>query len=220
MLELKNLSIIRRHRPICEGLNRNLNKGGTLIISGNNGSGKSSLMETLLGRLSPSAGAVLLDGHNMSTLGNQQKKTFYESIGYVSQWPQLRPLDAVRQSVHHSAATKLQEERMMKFLELDQKSHLFTQDLSYAQQRRLDLGRSLVHQPKLLFWDEPFLGLDEHWKKQFIQALKELQELGTTIIISTVTPNDFASFQEKEEIKLSHNSPPKEDEFEAELFSP
>jgi ABC-type multidrug transport system ATPase subunit len=166
-------------------ISADIQKGSCFVITGRNGSGKSTLMNTLMGLQAPQAGKVLIDGHDLFQLSKADKKDFFKKTGFAQQQLHLRPLDTVRKVLNHDSADTIQRERIMKFISLETRAKSLVKELSYAEKRRLDLARSLVHQPKLVIWDEPFLGMDELWTVQFIQALRELQDLGTTLIISS-----------------------------------
>lgn len=172
------------------------------MIQGKNGSGKSSLISCLISSEKPSRGQVLMDEHNLHRLSRTDRQQFMASTGVVFQYDTLRPFDTVRKALSHHKAEKLERERMLKFLGFENRARSLVKTLSFAERRRLDLGRSLVHQPQLLVWDEPFLALDRHWKQQFLQALKELKDLGTTMIVATVSPENFQELYPSKIIQL------------------
>jgi ABC-type multidrug transport system ATPase subunit len=196
MLTLSNISISHSSRPVVSELSANIPKGTCFVITGGNGTGKSSVMNSLMGLQKPEKGQILLDGHDLYELSRKEKKDFYKGTGLVQQQVHLRPLDSVRKALNHDGSDKIQRERMMKFIALEHRAKSLVKELSYAEKRRLDLARSLVHQPKLVLWDEPFLGMDGLWTAQFVQALSELQELGTTLILSSSHPDTFSSLKD------------------------
>ncbi len=196
MLTLSNISASYGSRTCLSECSAEIKKGSCFIITGKNGSGKSTLMDTLMGLRKPEQGKVLIDGHELYELSHAEKKDFFQKTGFVQQDLHLRPLDTVRKALDHNASDGIQRERMLKFIALENRAKSLVKELSYAEKRRLDLARSLVHQPKLLLWDEPFIGLDQHWKEQFTQALRELQDLGTTLIISTPQAETFSSLKD------------------------
>ena len=202
MLELKHLTIRHQNRMLCEDLSVEIEKGSVVVLKGKNGSGKSSLMHCLKGTEKADKGRVFLDGHDLHQLNKTERQQFLASTGMVFQTPSLRPLDSIIKTLDHQHADKIKRERMLKFLDFEHHGRKLIKDLSFAEQRRIDLGRSLVNQPKLVLWDEPFLGLDSSWRKKFLQALRELKDLGTTIIIATVNPQDLEELQVDKIIQL------------------
>ena len=202
MLQIKNISLQQGNKMICENLESSLEKGQFLLIKGKNASGKSTLIHSLFGMHEPTKGQIFIDGYDIYKLDTKARQQFLNKSGIAFQMPHLRMYDTVKLAVDHHGADNIQRNRMLKFLELDTKSQTLVKNLSCSELRRLDLGRSIVHQPRLVIWDTPFLCLDEYWKKKFLQALKELKELGTTIIMSCICACDFDELKPDKIIQL------------------
>lgn len=196
MLTLSKITLQYKSRPVVSELNAEVDKGQCFVITGKNGTGKSTLIHSLMGLHAPDMGRVLLDGHDLYALSRKEQQDFLKMTGLVQQTIHLRPYDTVRKALDHTGSDTIQRERMLKFIGLDHRAQSLIKELSSAEQRRLDLARSLVHQPKLVIWDEPFLGLDSFWKDQFVQALRELQDLGTTLIIACTDPSPFSTLHD------------------------
>lgn len=196
MLTLSSVSLNHGNRPCVTELSFEIQKGSCCVITGKNASGKTTLMDALMGLHRPESGQILIDGHDLYQLQKSGKKAFFSKTGLVQQQVHLRPLDTVRKALDHEMADSIQRERMIKFVGLEQRANGLVKELSFSEQRRLDLARSLVHQPKLVIWDEPFIGLDDDWKARFVQALRELQDLGTSTIVATTSPAIFASLKD------------------------
>lgn len=200
MLQLHHLTLYRGNKRICEQLSLDIEKGNTCIISGKNGSGKSSLIDGLIGRIKPQSGQVLLDGHDVSTLSGRDRKIFVQSTGIVLQEPLLRAHDSVRKTLQHASVEEVQ--KALSFLGLEHEPEQFVGQLSYSQRRKLDLVRSLVHSPRMIVWDEPFQGLDRESIEAFHVPLRELKQSGATIIVATFHPSDFSFLNPEKIIEL------------------
>jgi|CXWL01.1.fsa_nt_gi ABC-type multidrug transport system ATPase subunit len=190
MLQLKNLTVISGHKTVCENLSLEIDKGTTLIIHGSNGSGKTTLIECLIGHREPNSGQVLLDQHDLHHLGRQEKKLFRESTGIALQQSLLRPLDSIKKTLSLLHKDKDKIDGMLEFLGFHQQN-ILVKNLSWGEIRRLDLVRSLANDPSLLIWDEPFLGLDDHYREKFQSLLLKLKHLGSTIIVATKKHKHF-----------------------------
>lgn len=200
MLQLHKLTLYRGNKRVCEELSLDIEKGNSCIISGKNGSGKSSLIDCLIGRIRPQSGQVLLDGSDLSNLSMKDRRVFAQSTGVVLQEPLLRPQDTIRKTLHQGSKEEVQ--RALTFLDLQDFLDHLVQDLSFSQRRKLDLVRSLIHSPRMIIWDEPFLGLDRSTAEHFHSLLLELKQGGATIIISTLKPYDFLFLNPEKIIEL------------------
>lgn len=200
MLQLHHLTLVRGDKQICDQLSLDIEKGNSCVISGKNATGKSSLVDCLIGRLAPQGGQVLLDGHDVSRLSPKDRKIFLQSTGIVFQEAFLRPHDTVLKILHQGS--QVQVEKALQFLGLQEVPDRFVQDLSWSQRRKLDLVRSLIHSPRMIVWDEPFAGLDRFSIESFFPALLDLKQNGATIIIATLTPSDFSFLNPEKVIVL------------------
>ena len=202
MLQLKNFTLSRGNRTICKNLNVEIESASIIIIEGKNGSGKSSLIGCLIGKRKPTEGAVLLDDRHVHRLGRREKKLFFESTGLVFQESSLKAFDTIAKTLSQNKVSKEATASMLAFLGFEHRSKEMVRNLSYSEQRKLDLGRSLIHQPRLLIWDEPFMGLDYDTRKNFHKALSDLKTSGSTIIICTVNADQFRFLNPEKIIQL------------------
>lgn len=199
MLQLININLHRKTRKLCSDLSVDIDQGSCLIITGDNSSGKTTLIECLIGRLKPFHGKVLMDGHDLHALSKSEKKLFFESSGIVLHENTLRPYDTVTKALSHHKEEKEELENMLAFLGFEKSAKEMIHNLSFAERRRLDLARSLMHHPRLVIWDEPFVGLDTETVEKFQKALLDLKKSGATIIVSTINSDQF-SFLDPEKI--------------------
>ncbi|HAA79070.1 MAG TPA: ABC transporter, partial [Microbacteriaceae bacterium] len=163
-------------------------KGSLFAFLGTNGAGKSTTINCLTTLMSPDAGKVELGGFQ---LGRDDHK-IRSLIGTVFQDSVLDPLLTARENLELKAALYGVEDSKAR---IDQLSALIdlgdfiTQRygiLSGGQKRRVDIARALVHQPRVLFLDEPTAGLDLHSRDIVWSTLQEIREsLGLTIFLTT-----------------------------------
>jgi putative ABC transport system ATP-binding protein len=171
-----------------------IEKGEFLAIIGPSGSGKSTLMN-MIGCLDrPQSGRYLLDGKDIGRMNDNQLAIIRNGkIGFIFQnfnlLTKLTALENVELPLLYGGIpTKERREKALEALNkvglMDRSSHLPTQ-LSGGQQQRVAIARALVGGPSILLADEPTGALDSKTSKEIIQVMKDLNELGHTIILIT-----------------------------------
>ncbi|MFK9090406.1 ABC transporter ATP-binding protein [Bacillus salipaludis] len=171
-----------------------IEKGEFLAIIGPSGSGKSTLMN-MIGCLDrPQSGRYLLDGKDIGKMNDNQLATIRnQKIGFIFQnfnlLTKLTALENVELPLLYSGVpAKERRERALEGLNKvglkDRGGHLPTQ-LSGGQQQRVAIARALVGNPAILLADEPTGALDSKTSKEILLVMKELNELGHTIILIT-----------------------------------
>lgn len=169
-------------------------KGEFLAIIGPSGSGKSTLMN-MLGCLDrPDSGNYLLDGKDIGKMNDNQLASIRnQKIGFIFQnFNLLAKLTAVENVelplLYAGVSTKERRELAMESLKnvglADRAGHLPSQ-LSGGQQQRVAIARALAGNPSILLADEPTGALDSKTSKEILGLMKELNELGNTIILIT-----------------------------------
>ena len=174
-------------------------KGIDLVIEGNepvaiigqNGAGKTTLVKHFNGILRPTSGQVLINGEDINSRSTAQ---WSKTVGYVFQNPDDQLfLDSVRKELEFGPRQiGMDEKKIQELLEwtarlcgLEDKLDFFVDGLSRGMKQRLCLARALIHDPAILILDEPTSGLDPRTRFEFREILKELQESGKTIVISS-----------------------------------
>ncbi|MDD5739113.1 MAG: ATP-binding cassette domain-containing protein [Candidatus Pacebacteria bacterium] len=190
IIEVKNLTKKFGDLMAVDSVSFNVAKGEIFAFLGPNGAGKSTTIKMLTTLLKPSSGKILLDGFNPSTNPDQVRHSF----GIVFQDPSLDDeLTAFENMEFHGVlyglAKKVRRERieqLLSFVELwDRRKHL-VKNFSGGMKRRLEIARGLLHQPKVLFLDEPTLGLDPQTRNHMWAYLQDLNKKeGTTIFFTT-----------------------------------
>ena len=168
-----------------------------VFIVGRSGSGKTTLLNLLSGILEPTSGTVLFEDKDI-TLMSDTEKSYYrnESIGFVPQslgaLPNLSVLDNVRVPFFLFKRDGDTEGRALSLLEVMGIAHLkdeMPKNLSGGESKRMLIARALMNAPKLLIADEPTANLDAETAAGVIQAVKDVNKLGTAVLIVTHDSN-------------------------------
>ena len=158
----------------------NVNKGEIFAFLGPNGAGKTTTIRMLTTMLKPNSGKILVN--NFNTLNKQQEVR--SSFGIVFQDFSLdNELTALENLNFHAALysvpKKLAQERiehLLKLVDLWDRRNDFIKTFSGGMKRRLEIARGLIHHPKILFLDEPTLGLDPQTRNKMWDYVKKLNE--------------------------------------------
>ena len=178
---------------MLHGVTLQVDDGEVVAVLGPSGSGKSTLLGLLAGLDRPSEGTVMLDGIDLHTLSEDARARLRrDRIGFVFQTFQLIPSLSAQENVQvpldlrgDSAAA----ERARALLERvglgDRRGH-YPAQLSGGEQQRVAIARAFVHEPRILFADEPTGNLDAATGGSIVELLSELnRELGTTLVLVT-----------------------------------
>jgi ABC-2 type transport system ATP-binding protein len=168
-----------------DGLDLELGTGELFGLLGPNGAGKSSTLRVLIGQRPPCAGRVMVFGHDIVCDWAKIKPLF----GYVpdrenhfEEFSGRRNL-AVFAGLYHVSARRVDE--CLAQVELDEAGDLPVRGYSMGMRRKLLLARALLHQPRLLYLDEPTANLDIHSCKLVRQVLRQLVAAGGTVMLTT-----------------------------------
>jgi zinc transport system ATP-binding protein len=194
ILEVKDLSFSYPDKSILHRLSFDVEEGDFLCISGTNGTGKSTLLKLILNELTPTEGSIKING----VLSHKFKD--YSKIAYVSQKATSfnRDFPATveeivslglypRNKMFHFKTKKdreLIDEALKKMGMLDYKDRKIGQ-LSGGQQQRVFIAKALISNPRIIFLDEPTVGIDIKAVDSICCLLGELNQSGITIIMVT-----------------------------------
>jgi len=170
-----------------KNINLDIKKGEILALLGPNGAGKTTLISTICGIVSPTSGTVTVDGNDIIT---DFRKT-RQMIGLVPQELTLGAFEQVLQTVSFSRGLfgcKKDENyliQLLKDLSLYDKKDIEVRALSGGMKRRVLIAKALSHEPQILFLDEPTAGVDVELRKDMWMIVRQLQDKGVTIILTT-----------------------------------
>lgn len=183
----------RNYRTIraVNEINLSIEQGEMVGYIGENGAGKSTTIKMLTGILQPTSGILKVNGYDP----HREREKFVKTIGVVfgqrSQlWWDLAVQESFQllQKVYRVPDEKYQPHiaRMIEVLDISKLMDQPVRKLSLGQRMRCELAAALIHQPSLLFLDEPTIGLDVLVKENIRQFLRDInQELKTTILLTT-----------------------------------
>lgn len=165
-------------------------QGEIFAFLGPNGAGKTTTIKILTTLLKPTSGEVQLDGLNPAVEHNEARKRF----GIVFQDPSLdEELTAYENMDFHGVLYKVpgkiraeRIEKLLRLFELWDRRDSFVKQFSGGMKRRLEIARGLLHTPKIVFLDEPTLGLDPQTRNQLWTHVKKLnEEEQVTVFLTT-----------------------------------
>lgn len=184
-----------RELTVLNRVSFSINEGTSCAIVGPSGSGKTTLLGLCAGLDKPTAGTVMLKNQKISGLNESElSKVRNEQIGFVFQSFQLIPTLTALENVMvpielRGTAYKDVEARALELLDqvgLAERVHHYPNQLSGGEQQRVGLARAFIHQPDVLFADEPTGNLDGETGAQIETLLFDLnRSLGTTLVIVT-----------------------------------
>ncbi|OGD67713.1 cell division ATP-binding protein FtsE [Candidatus Campbellbacteria bacterium RIFOXYC2_FULL_35_25] len=162
-------------------------------IVGHSGAGKTTLLKMLLAEDHPTEGFVFFGSSDVSKLKKDQKNKFRRKVGVIFQDFRLLPHKTAYENVSFAmeAAGRTEEEiesdvpHVLELVDLGDKMWNFPHELSGGEKQRLAIARAIVNQPDLLIADEPTGNLDPINTFEIVQILKKINELGTTVILTT-----------------------------------
>lgn len=188
IISIKNLSktYASGHQALKE-VNLAIKKGEILALLGPNGAGKTTLISIICGLVSPSEGTVHVDGFDII---KDYRKT-RQLIGLVPQELTLPSFDTAVNTLNFSRGlfgkkpNKALIKQMLTDLSLLDKKDTEIRMLSGGMKRRVLIAKALVHEPSILFLDEPTAGVDVELRKDMWNIVRRLRESGVTIILTT-----------------------------------
>jgi len=170
-----------------KGISLKVNKGEILALLGPNGAGKTSLISTICGITNPSSGSVFIDGYDISKNFRDARKL----VGLVPQDITLEPFEKVLNTINFSRGLfgKKKDdaltEKILTKLSLWDKRDSRIMELSGGMKRRVLIAKALIHEPRLLFLDEPTASVDVELRQSMWDVVADLKKNSVTIILTT-----------------------------------
>jgi ABC-2 type transport system ATP-binding protein len=188
-IEVKELAKKFGDFTAVDKISFSVNKGEVFGFLGPNGAGKTTTIRMLCGLLDPSGGEGMVGGLDIRKEGEKIK----QNIGYMSQKFSLYDDLTVDENINFYAGMyqtrketrEQQKETIIKRAELFGKENLITGELAGSVKQHLALGCALIHEPKIIFLDEPTAGVDPLSRRKFWGVIKELAREGVTTLVST-----------------------------------
>jgi ABC-2 type transport system ATP-binding protein len=168
-------------------VNLEIEKGEIFALLGPNGAGKSTLINAICGIVTPSSGTVTVAGHDIQ----KDFRTTRTLIGLVPQEMHIDMFETVWDVVSFSrglfgmAPNPAKIEEVLKDLSLWDKRKAKLMALSGGMKRRVLIAKALIHEPEVLFLDEPTAGVDVELRRDMWALVRKMRERGVTIILTT-----------------------------------
>jgi putative ABC transport system ATP-binding protein len=206
------------------GVDIEIERGEFVAIMGPSGCGKSTLLNLLGGLDQPSAGGVLLDGHDLAQFDEEELAALRrDKLGFILQRHDLFPVLTARENVEFplllrgtggafsikpaagAAERRGQAQKMLEFVGLADKADHLPDELSGGQQQRVGIARALANSPLILLADEPTGNLDSATAAMIIDDLTQwVRNLGLTLVMVTHDPEVAASAGRIIQLKDGH----------------
>jgi ABC-type multidrug transport system ATPase subunit len=184
-------TVTRRFKDLVavDNLSFDISRGEIFGLLGPNGAGKTTAINLILGLLKPQAGEIQVLGLDINT----EIRQVYARVGYVPQETNLYlDLSALDNLWHHAAlycqdldSVKDRMDELLEFTNLWQRRKDPVRTYSGGMKRRLALARALLHDPEVIFFDEPTLGVDVQGRFALWEHIHEQRQAGKTFMIST-----------------------------------
>ncbi len=176
-----------------EDVSFSVEPGEFISIVGHSGAGKTTLVKMLLAEERPTTGSVFFESINVHELPLSKMNDLRRKIGTVFQDFRLLPNKTAYENVAFAmeAAGRAEAEirsdvpHVLELVDLSEKANNFPDELSGGEQQRVAIARAIVNQPDVIIADEPTGNLDPVNTFEVVQILKKINDLGTTIILTT-----------------------------------
>ncbi len=206
MIEVRDLTKSFEDKTVLYDIDTVFETGKTNLIIGQSGSGKTVLMNNLVGLLTPTSGEILYDGRNFVTMNKKEKVAMRREMGMIFQGAALFDSMSVLENVRFpldmfsNMNSRERDRRAMECIErvnLNGAENKYPNEISGGMQKRVAIARAIVLNPKYLFCDEPNSGLDPKTSLVIDGLLSEItKEYNITTIINTHDMNSVMGIGE------------------------
>ncbi|MCI0503986.1 ABC transporter ATP-binding protein [Candidatus Micrarchaeota archaeon] len=187
-VQVADLAKVIKEKILVDRISFSVEEGEVFGLLGANGSGKTTTFNMLSGLLSPSSGSVTILGKSI-----REMQKFKAEIGFVTQEDSFYETLTVRENLEYFASqfgvkgsdARERIKRLLAQMKLADKRDVLASKLSGGMKKRLNIACSLVHDPKIVFLDEPSVGLDPVVRREIWAVIEELHSTKKTIIITS-----------------------------------
>ena len=206
MISFQKVTKIYNAKTVAlEDVSFNINKGEFVSIIGRSGAGKTTLLKLLIAEERPTNGRVLFENYDIHKIKSSHLYKHRRCIGTIFQDYRLLPSMTVYENVAYvmevMGAKKSDIMRdvpqVLDIVGLLDKKENFPQGLSGGEKQRVAIARALIHRPRLIAADEPAGNLDPYNTREIIRLFIKINQMGTTILLSTHDKEVINSLRER-----------------------
>ncbi|MCH5269875.1 MAG: ABC transporter ATP-binding protein [Lachnospiraceae bacterium] len=189
MLKVKDLQVYYGVIQAIKGVSFEVNQGEVIALIGANGAGKTTILHTITGLLTPKSGSVSFEGKEITKIPGH--KIVSMGMAHVPEGRRVFANLTVLQNLKLGAYTRkdkkeIEETLQMiyrRFPRLEERKNQVAGTLSGGEQQMLAMGRALMSHPKIILMDEPSMGLSPIFVNEIFNIIKEVSESGTTVLL-------------------------------------
>jgi cell division transport system ATP-binding protein len=193
VIYFNNVSKVYKDAVALDDINLDVVAGEFVSIVGHSGAGKTTLTKMILADEDPSTGTVFFESINVHKLKSKELTKLRRRIGVVFQDFKLLPNKTAYENIAFAmeAVGKTDEEiqsdvpHVLELVDLGHRLYHFPHQMSGGEKQRLAIARAIINQPELIIADEPTGNLDPINTHEIVQILKKINDLGTTVILTT-----------------------------------
>ncbi len=186
-IEVRELNKKFGYKTVLRNIDLVLKAGDSLALFGPNGAGKSTLIQVLCSLLRPTSGSVRIAGYEVP----RDRDALHQIIGLIGHqtflYPHLTAYENLKfyGTMYRVARLGSRIAEVLDLVGLSDNRDDSVQNFSRGMQQRLSIGRAVLHDPMIMFLDEPFTGLDPQGSEDFIKLFMQLRDQGKTVIMAS-----------------------------------
>ena len=189
MLEVKDLKVYYGMIEAFKGVSFHVDEGEVIALIGANGAGKTTILHTVSGLLSPKNGSVTFEGVDITKIPGH--KIVSMGMAHVPEGRRVFAQLSVLQNLKMGAYTRKDKQEIedtlkmvfKHFPRLEERQNQLAGTLSGGEQQMLAMGRALMSHPKIILMDEPSMGLSPIFVNEIFNIIKEVSKAGTTVLL-------------------------------------
>ncbi len=189
MLEVKDLEVYYGMIQAIKGISFEVNEGEIVSLIGANGAGKTTILHTITGLLSPKKGSVLFEGKEITKI--PAHKIVSLGMAHVPEGRRVFAQLSVYQNLKMGAYTRKDKDELEQTLEtvykrfprLEERKNQLAGTLSGGEQQMLAMGRALMSHPRIILMDEPSMGLSPILVNEIFDIIQSVSASGTTVLL-------------------------------------
>ena len=189
MLEIKDIEVYYGMIQAIKGVSFEVNEGEVVSLIGANGAGKTTILHTITGLISPKKGSVIFEGKDITKI--PAHKIVSLGMAHVPEGRRVFAELSVYENLRMGAYTRKDKAEIAKTLEmvykrfprLEERKNQLAGTLSGGEQQMLAMGRALMSHPKIIVMDETSMGLSPIFVNEVFDIIKEVSASGTTVLL-------------------------------------